>query len=108
MKEQDGVKVAAYAAMQFVKIHPFADGNGRLSRIFMNMVLIQMGHQPIEFSDRRPYLQAVGEDEHKNNGEFTRHIRPIVAKFDNDLLIALDRIQKYWQNGAKAFYLKHR
>jgi len=32
---------------EFINIHPFDDGNGRLARIFMNLILMQCGYPPI-------------------------------------------------------------
>jgi len=41
---------AAYVHAEFVKIHPFIDGNGRTSRLIMNYILIQNGYLPISIS----------------------------------------------------------
>jgi len=39
---------AAFHA-QFVLIHPFGDGNGRLARLFTNLILMQAGYAPAIF-----------------------------------------------------------
>lgn len=45
MKDWDGVIKAFYAYHAFVHyIHPFSDGNGRLSRLLANMVLKSHGY----------------------------------------------------------------
>jgi prophage maintenance system killer protein len=41
MGDQDPVYVASWFHFQFVQIHPFVDGNGRVGRMLMNTVLIQ-------------------------------------------------------------------
>lgn len=41
------VKYAAIAHYKLVHIHPFADGNGRTSRLLMNMILMQAGYPPV-------------------------------------------------------------
>jgi Fic family protein len=33
--------------LRFITIHPFYDGNGRTSRIFMNLILISFGYPPV-------------------------------------------------------------
>ena len=50
--------VAAIAHFNFVRIHPFDDGNGRGARILMNTLLIKSGHVPavVRVEDRQPYL----------------------------------------------------
>lgn len=40
----DPVMMAAKASYQFVRVHPYSDGNGRVSRLLMNLVL--WGHHP--------------------------------------------------------------
>jgi Fic family protein len=37
----DEITIATYTHAEFVKIHPFFDGNGRLSRILMNYQLVK-------------------------------------------------------------------
>ena len=43
MSDQDPIYVASWFHFQFVQIHPFVDGNGRVGRMLMNTVLIQSG-----------------------------------------------------------------
>ncbi|MCL1875204.1 MAG: Fic family protein [Synergistaceae bacterium] len=39
------VKLAAFAHLKLVDIHPFADGNGRAARLLMNLILVNRGYQ---------------------------------------------------------------
>ena len=50
-------ELAAWVHYHFVCIHPFIDGNGRTSRLLMNLVLIQNGYPPavILNVDRKKY-----------------------------------------------------
>ena len=41
------IKLAALAHYKLVHIHPFIDGNGRTSRLLMNMILMQAGFPPV-------------------------------------------------------------
>jgi Fic family protein len=44
-KNYHPVTFAALLHLKFVSIHPFIDGNGRTSRLIMNLALIQDGYQ---------------------------------------------------------------
>lgn len=41
------ITLAATFHHQFVSIHPFDDGNGRMARILMNLILMQSGYLPV-------------------------------------------------------------
>ncbi len=41
------VVIAAQFHYKFVRIHPFDDGNGRLARILMNLILMKHGYVPV-------------------------------------------------------------
>jgi Fic family protein len=53
--------LAAIFHHRFVAIHPFDDGNGRLGRILMNLILMQKGLPPaiIKLKDRQDYYIAL-------------------------------------------------
>jgi Fic family protein len=55
--------LAAFFHHRFVAIHPFDDGNGRLGRILMNLVLMQHGFPPaiIKLKERTDYYAALGQ-----------------------------------------------
>lgn len=57
------VKIAADAHYKLVSIHPWVDGNGRTSRLLMDLILIQHGYPPaiIKKEERRRYLQSIEE-----------------------------------------------
>jgi len=52
---------AAYVHHQFVAIHPFADGNGRVARLLMNLVLLRFGYPIVNIrrEDRSKYYEAL-------------------------------------------------
>ena len=55
------IELASFVHIEFVKIHPFIDGNGRTSRLLMNLELIKAGFPPvvIELEDRLEYYKAL-------------------------------------------------
>ena len=63
------VELAALVHLKFVTIHPFADGNGRISRIMMNFVLKQF-HYPlldITYEKRNSYYNALERSQVKKD-----------------------------------------
>ncbi|MCL4353129.1 Fic family protein [Patescibacteria group bacterium] len=57
------VKIAADAHYKLVSIHPWVDGNGRTSRLLMDLILIQAGFPPaiIQKEERRLYFNSLKE-----------------------------------------------
>jgi Fic family protein len=59
--EPDSLKKVAKIHYDFVKIHPFEDGNGRIARLLMNLYLVRMNIFPIIFplSVRLDYIVSL-------------------------------------------------
>lgn len=59
--EMNSIELAAWTHAEFVKIHPFIDGNGRISRLIMNYQLMAHGFLPISISKetRLDYFQTL-------------------------------------------------
>lgn len=57
------IELAAWTHAEFVKIHPFVDGNGRTSRLIMNYQLMRNGFLPVSVNkeDRLEYFNYLEE-----------------------------------------------
>lgn len=60
-KKLNPIELAAWSHAEFVRIHPFIDGNGRTSRLIMNYQLMINGYLPISVSkeERLSYYNAL-------------------------------------------------
>ncbi len=72
------VQLAALAHYKFVYIHPFEDGNGRTSRLLMNVILMQSGFPPVivRKQDRHEYFRHLAS---ANEGDVRPFVRFIAA-----------------------------
>ncbi len=63
------IELAAWTHAEFVRIHPFIDGNGRTSRLIMNYQLMIHGFLPVSIAkeDRLNYYNALEEYEVNGN-----------------------------------------
>lgn len=60
-KKLHPIELAALAHLKFVSIHPFGDGNGRISRLIMNFILNKYGYPmlDIQYVNRDKYYTAL-------------------------------------------------
>ena len=68
--------IAAIFHYRFVAIHPFDDGNGRMSRLLMNLILMQYGYPPvvIKQEERNLYYNALRQADSGDLGAFVEFI----------------------------------
>ncbi len=76
-KKQDlnAIELASWTHAEFVKIHPFTDGNGRTSRMIMNYQLMAAGFLPVSIAKekRLEYYEAL--EAYAVNGETCGSLR---------------------------------
>ena len=70
---------------ELVKIHPFVDGNGRTSRLLMNLDLMNSGYNPviIKKESRLKYYEAL--DKAHTTGDYTDFVK-LVTKLEVEML----------------------
>jgi len=71
------VELAALVHLKFVSIHPFGDGNGRISRLMMNFVLNRHGYPMLDiaYKNRNSYYTALERSQLKKIDQiFVVHI----------------------------------
>ncbi|MFT3859281.1 MAG: Fic family protein [Aquabacterium sp.] len=63
-RDQDGlIDAIACTHVEFIVIHPFREGNGRLSRLLADVMAVQSGREPLDYSSwesgKDGYIQAI-------------------------------------------------
>jgi hypothetical protein len=79
------VEIAARFHHRFTDIHPFDDGNGRMSRLLMNLMLMQDGYPPavIRIGERDQYLAALRRADAGEHDDFLSFIAEhVVSSLD--------------------------
>ncbi|WP_141047330.1 Fic family protein [Aliarcobacter cryaerophilus] len=87
------IELASFVHIEFVKIHPFVDGNGRTSRLLMNLELIKAGFPPvvIELEDRLEYYKALDIAHTENDYKpFLELMKKVVEKSFEPYFYILD------------------
>jgi cell filamentation protein len=62
--KSEHIQTLAYGHYEFVRIHPFNNGNGRTGRLVMNLMALKFGYQPLELyfregESRSKYIEAL-------------------------------------------------
>ncbi len=74
---QHPIVIAATFHYRFVRIHPFDDGNGRMARLLMNMILIRHGYTVaiVPIQERNRYIESLERaDKSEDLAEFIAYV----------------------------------
>lgn len=94
-KDLHPVEFVARLHLDLVTIHPFVDGNGRATRLLMNLALLQSGYNiaiipPIVRND---YISALQEAQiNKNKEPFINFISEMVLESQKEYLRIIERL----------------
>ena len=83
--ELNSIELAAWTHAEFVRIHPFIDGNGRTSRLLMNYQLLSHGYMPISVAkeNRLDYYNTL--EQYAVNGDLKPFAGFVAALEDRQL-----------------------
>lgn len=92
---ENAIELAAWTHAEFVKIHPFVDGNGRTSRMIMNYQLMASEFLPISIAkeNRLEYFEAL--ESYAVNDD----LQPFVEMIAELEEVRLDEYLRMAQNG---------
>lgn len=85
IKEYHPLVVGALLHGEFVKIHPFIDGNGRTARLLMNFEAIKNGYPPIIIKNniRSSYYEAL--DKAHMTADYTDFVKLVLSSEEESL-----------------------
>lgn len=96
------IELAAWTHAEFVRIHPFQDGNGRTSRLIMNYQLLAAGFPAIDIAkeQRLEYFQAL--EAYAVGGDLAPFTSMIATLVDQQLDRYLQMITQVQQRTQKS------
>jgi cell filamentation protein len=85
----DVVDAIAVTHVELILIHPFREGNGRLSRLLADVMAVQAGHEPLDYSsweqNKQAYIGAIHAGLAGNYEPMTRFVAEAMAAGDASL-----------------------
>jgi cell filamentation protein len=86
LTQQDHIECLTFAHYEFIRIHPFINGNGRTGRILMNIVALKFGYKPLELyyregDSRKIYIEAMKQADNGNFEPLTTLINKELTPF---------------------------
>lgn len=83
------VNAIAVTHVELILIHPFREGNGRLSRLLADVMAVQAGHEPLDYStweqNKPAYIGAIHAGLAGDYGPMAQLVAEAMAAGDADL-----------------------
>lgn len=94
MSAKDKYYLSFAAHLRLVSIHPWADGNGRMSRLIMNMLQHEAGIIPsiVKKENRVDYIKALAESQDVEDG--TKFLKFMLEHHKSNLLEQIDEYKE--------------
>jgi Fic family protein len=101
LKETHPLIITGIFIVVFLAIHPFQDGNGRLSRILTNLLLLKLGYGYIQYSSLESIIEENKDLYYKNLRDCQKTLDSKKIKFENWLIFFLKSLKKQKDNLEK-------
>lgn len=99
------IKKTSFIHHEFVRIHPFIDGNGRVARLLTNFYLMKKGYTPIiiQKEDRKKYYKTLNKADQGDLSDFANFIARLINEslqyylssfIDEERLVTLSELSK--------------
>jgi Fic family protein len=87
------VVVSAILHYNFVRIHPFPDGNGRMARLLMNLIILRNTFTPIMIqpTEKSEYIQVL------NEGHQNHDVNPFVEFIAEKMVLSQEAILQMYR-----------
>ena len=100
-KEVHPLIITGIFIVTFLAIHPFQDGNGRLSRILTNLLLLKLGYNYIQYSSLESIIEDNKDLYYKNLRDCQKTLESKNIKYENWLTFFLKSLKKQKDNLEK-------
>ncbi len=101
LKEIHPLIITGIFIVVFLAIHPFQDGNGRISRILTNLLLLKLGYNYIQYSSLESIIEDNKDAYYKNLRDCQITLEAKKIKFEGWILFFLRSLKKQKDNLEK-------
>ena len=101
LKEIHPLIITGIFIVVFLAIHPFQDGNGRISRILTNLLLLKLGYSYIQYSSLESIIEDNKDAYYKNLRDCQITLEAKKIKFEGWIFFFLKSLKKQKDNLEK-------